>query len=79
MEIVHARKMRIYPDDAQKQKIKVDKWYPSSQLCSCCGHRQKMPLNVRTYRCPECGTVIDRDINAAVNIRDEGIRILKSA
>lgn len=62
-----------------KPLIKVDKWYPSSQLCSCCGHRQKMPLNVRTYRCPECGTIIDRDVNAAVNIRNEGIRILESA
>ena len=62
-----------------KPLIKVDKWYPSSQLCSCCGHRQKMPLNVRTYRCLECGTVIDRDVNAAVNIRNEGIRILESA
>ena len=60
-----------------KQLIKVDKWYPSSQLCSCCGHKQKIPLHVRTYDCPQCGESIDRDYNAAVNIRKEGLRILR--
>lgn len=46
----------------------VDRFFPSSQICSKCGHRHKMPLNVRTYVCPECGLVIDRDVNAAINI-----------
>lgn len=59
-----------------KPLIKVDKWYPSSQLCCKCGNRQKMPLIVRTYECPICGNVIDRDYNAAINIRNEGIRLL---
>ena len=60
-----------------KQLIKVNKWYSSSQICSCCGHKQKMPLHVRTYDCPQCGNRMDRDYNAAVNIRNEGLRILK--
>ena len=63
--------------DRGKQLVKIDKWYPSSQTCSCCGHKQKMPLYVRTYDCPQCGNRMDRDYNAAVNIRNEGQRILK--
>lgn len=59
--------------------VKVDKWYPSSQTCSHCGYKQPMPLDVRTYICPECGMVMDRDFNAAVNIRDEGLRLLMAA
>jgi len=63
--------------DRGKQLVKIDKWYPSSQVCSCCGHKQKMPLHVRAYDCPQCGNHMDRDYNAAVNIRNEGLRILK--
>ena len=59
-----------------KKLIRIDKWYPSSQLCSCCGYRQQMPLSARTYRCPSCSTVIDRDYNAAINIRSEAIRLI---
>lgn len=47
---------------------KVDRFFPSSQICSNCGHQQKMPLSERVYVCPECGQVIDRDLNAARNI-----------
>ena len=65
--------------DRGKRLVRVDRWYPSSQLCSRCGHKQRMPLNERTYRCSECGNVIDRDYNAAVNIRNEGLRLLKEA
>lgn len=46
----------------------ADRWFPSSQLCSSCGHRQKLTLNQRVYRCPECGARIDRDLNAAINL-----------
>jgi predicted RNA-binding Zn-ribbon protein involved in translation (DUF1610 family) len=49
---------------------KIGRFDPSSQICSKCGYSQKMPLNVRTYVCPECGQVIDRDLNAAINIRN---------
>lgn len=62
--------------DRGKYFIKVDKWFPSSQICSKCGHTQKMPLDVRTYVCPECGNIIDRDMNAAINIKNEGLRLL---
>lgn len=48
--------------------VKADRWYPSTQLCSNCGHRQKMKLTQRTYVCPECGLSIDRDLNAAINL-----------
>ncbi|MFB6276726.1 MAG: RNA-guided endonuclease InsQ/TnpB family protein [Halothece sp.] len=46
----------------------IDQWYPSSQICSNCGHKQKMPLSKRTYECPNCGTSTDRDLNAAINL-----------
>ncbi|QYA34066.1 RNA-guided endonuclease TnpB family protein (plasmid) [Macrococcus psychrotolerans] len=46
----------------------VDRFYPSSQLCSCCKHRQKMPLNKRTFYCENCGNEIDRDWNASLNL-----------
>lgn len=52
-----------------KVVVKIDRWYPSSKACSCCGHiAEKMPLQVREWTCPECGVIHDRDENAAVNI-----------
>lgn len=52
---------------------RVDRWFPSSQLCSACGFRDgPKPLNVREWTCPECGTLHDRDVNAARNILVEG-------
>lgn len=49
--------------------VKADRWYPSSKTCSNCGHINKdLKLSDRTYICPECGTVIDRDLNAAINL-----------
>ena len=59
--------------------IKVNKFYPSTQLCSCCGHKQKLKLSDRVYICPSCGLVNDRDTNAAKNIETEGLRIYKEA
>lgn len=61
-----------------KHLVVIDKWYPSSQLCHCCGHRQLMPLKNRVYQCPECGMVCDRDLNAAINIKMEGLRLLSA-
>jgi len=52
---------------------RIDRWYPSSQMCSSCGCRQPMPPEKRTYRCPDCGAVIDRDVNAAINILHVGM------
>ena len=56
--------------------VKVDRWFPSSKTCSCCGHvLDSLGLSDRTYTCPACGNTMDRDVNAAVNIREEGKRI----
>ena len=59
-----------------KYFIGVGKFFPSTQLCSNCGRKHKLTLSERTYTC-ECGLIIDRDINAAINILHEGIRILQ--
>lgn len=60
--------------------VEIDRWFPSSKLCSNCFYQMsEMPLDVREWTCPHCGTHHDRDGNAAINIRAEGIRILKLA
>ncbi|MEC4884533.1 MAG: RNA-guided endonuclease TnpB family protein [Scytonema sp. PMC 1070.18] len=60
--------------------VEIDRWFPSSKLCSNCFYQMAdMPLDVREWTCPSCGTHHDRDGNAAANIRAEGIRILKLA
>lgn len=52
--------------------VVIDRWYPSSKVCSACGHlTEKMPLNVRSWTCP-CGAAHDRDVNAARNILAAG-------
>ena len=54
--------------------IQVDRFYPSSKMCSNCGSIKKdLKLSDRTYICPECGTVIDRDLNAAINLEHYSI------
>jgi putative transposase len=65
--------------DRGKCLIRVDKWFPSSQLCHCCGTINPLPkkLDVRKWTCPACGETHDRDINAAKNILTEGLRIYK--
>lgn len=64
--------------DRGKYFIKVDKWYPSSQLCSNCGNKKKLTLLDRVYKC-DCGVNIDRDLNAAINIKNEGLKLLSVA
>lgn len=57
--------------------FRVDRWYPSSKTCSRCGHvLTDLELSDRTYVCPVCGNILDRDVNAAINIREEALRIL---
>ena len=51
------------------QVVEVSTWYPSSKICSCCGHIKKdLKLSDRIYICPECGLKIDRDFNASLNL-----------
>lgn len=53
-----------------KEIVKIDKFFPSSQLCSNCGYQNKKikSLNIRKWTCPECGQSHDRDINASINV-----------
>ena len=63
-----------------KEIIKVDRLYPSSQICSVCGNRDgKKTLDIREWICPVCHTHHDRDINASKNILAEGLRIRETA
>jgi putative transposase len=57
--------------------VEVGRYYPSSQTCSRCGARTKLPLWQRVYDCTSCSLVLDRDVNAARNIRAEGERLLR--
>lgn len=62
-----------------RELIGIDKWYPSSKRCNDCGYMvKKMPLNVRSWTCPSCGIIHDRDINAAKNILAAGIAVSAS-
>ena len=59
-----------------KEIVKIDRFYPSSQICSSCGKQTgKKTLDIREWDCPYCGTHHDRDVNAAINILNEGLRI----
>ena len=61
-----------------KALIKVDRWYPSSKTCSGCGHlltKAELPLQVRSWNCPSCLQSNDRDINASINILNEGLKL----
>ena len=63
-----------------KRVVFVDRFYPSSKTCSCCGYVYKrLTLKEREWKCPDCGEIHDRDLNAAMNILTEGERILESS
>lgn len=63
-------------EEQGKKLIKIDKWFPSSKTCSCCGRvKVSLSLSERLFRC-ECGFVADRDTNAAINIKKEGLKQL---
>lgn len=60
-----------------RELIFVDRFYPSSKTCNHCGYvNKKLKLSDRQWVCPDCGEIIERDYNAALNIRDEGVRLI---
>lgn len=57
--------------------VQIDKWYPSSKRCNCCGHVvDSLPLHIRHWTCPACEARLDRDTNAAINIKAAGQAVL---
>lgn len=65
-------------EEQGKRLIRVDKFFASSQTCSVCGYKNNATkdLSIREWDCPRCGTHHDRDVNAAINIKNEGMRML---
>lgn len=65
-----------------KQVVKIDRWYPSSKTCSGCGHlltKAELPLSVRSWNCPSCLRENDRDLNASINILNQGLLLVKQS
>ena len=59
--------------------VKIDQWFASSKTCHCCGHKvKKLDLKVRKWTCSSCNAFHDRDINAAINIKQQGLMKLKA-
>jgi len=70
--------MLKYAEWDGKIYLEVDRFFPSYKTCNHCLHQiGEMPLNIRSWQCPKCQTLHDRDVNAAKNIRDEGLRMLE--
>lgn len=89
--MLKAYKYRIYPNKQQEEQIqktfgccryvKIGRFTKSSQPCNVCGYinPDTKDLSIREWTCTQCGTVHDRDVNAAKNILNEGLRILRES
>jgi len=66
------RRQLIYKCEWNNIKLIIaSRWFPSSKMCSECGSKKdKLSLSIRTYVCEDCGSVLDRDLNAAYNLRN---------
>lgn len=65
--------------DTSYYKFTCIKWYPSSKICSNCGNvKDLLKLDERIYKCDKCKVILDRDINATINIRNEGLKIFNN-
>lgn len=75
-----SRRLTQKMEQQGKRVIQISRYFPSSQICSYCGNNfGPHALNENGFHCPYCGTWIDRDLNAARNIREEGLRLMQSA
>lgn len=72
------RRMLTYKTQWYGKELSViDRYYPSSQICHCCGYRDgKKSEDIRLWICPKCNSELDRDVNAAINILNEGLRVV---
>ena len=74
------RQMQYKCEERGIKLIQVDRFYPSSKTCSHCGHVKKdLKLSERTYVCAKCGMVLDRDLNAAINLANQAVALLETA
>ena len=68
------RQLKYKSDWAGRTLVEIDRFFPSSKRCSCCGFvHESLPLSIREWECPECNTYHDRDVNAAKNIKTAGL------
>jgi putative transposase len=78
LSLTRFKNMLIYKANwYDRHIVEIDRWFPSSKLCNVCGYKNNnLTLKDRSWKCPECRTIHDRDYNAAINIEKEGLRIL---
>ncbi|MGH7890246.1 MAG: RNA-guided endonuclease InsQ/TnpB family protein, partial [Thermodesulfobacteriota bacterium] len=69
--------LKYKAEERGKHIVEAGKYFPSSQICSSCGHQKEMPLELREYACPHCGIKIDRDYNSAIVLKAVGMSVLK--